>query len=255
MHYEVAGLGEPLLLIAGFGCDLAIWSLIVPTLARRFRVYAIDNRGIGRSTGVGAIESMQQLAEDTAGALDALDLESVHVVGHSMGSMIAQELALAHPGSVRSLALISSCAKPDSRGRAIIQSWGELPALLDVEASTRLILPWIYTEAFYATPGLLENLITLIVANPTQPAPATLRGQARAILEFNTCERLGEIRCPTLVLVGAEDLLLPPVAARHLADRIPSAELLILPGAAHGLLIETPDTVAQTLLAFVTQQG
>ncbi|CAN5208273.1 alpha/beta hydrolase [soil metagenome] len=255
MHYVATGLGEPVLLIAGFGCDQAIWSLVVPTLATRFQVYVIDNRGIGSSTGIGSVESMPQMAEDTAGALDALGLKSVHLVGHSMGSMIAQELTLKHPKRVKSLTLISSCSRQDSRGKALIKMWGELPARLDVESATRLILPWIYTEAFYATPGLVDNLVALIVANPAAHAPATLRGQAQAILEFNTSERLGEIRCPTLVVVGGEDILLPPAASQYLAQHIPFAELVVLPGAAHGLLVEAPEVVAQTLLAFLTQQA
>ncbi len=254
IYYEVAGSGEPLLLIAGFGCDHAIWTLVANELASRFTVYVFDNRGMGRSTGADSRINIQQMAMDAAGLIDSLGLSSVHVAGHSMGGMIAQELALARPEKVRSLVLLSSCSQQDNRGKAIIRSWGELPSVFDVETSTRLILPWIYTEAFYAAPGLIEGLIALILANPEPPAPAVLRGQAGAICEFDSSERLGGIRCPTLVVVGDLDILLPPAVARRLAARILGSELIVLEGTAHGLLIETPQQVAQAMRAFLLRQ-
>src|SRR5262245_26552811 len=140
LFYQVRGHGDPLLLIAGFGCDHTIWSLVVPALAAHHRVIAFDNRGVGRSSGPDTVTGIPQMAEDAAGLLGALGLDRVHVAGHSMGGMIAQELALAHPERVRTLTLLSSCARQDARGRAIIESWGDLPRLVDVATATRLIL-------------------------------------------------------------------------------------------------------------------
>src|SRR5262245_22618692 len=120
VYYEAHGAGDPLLLVAGFGCDHTIWSGLVPALAARHRVILFDNRGTGQTSG--AVTGVRQMADDAAGLLDALGPGPAHVAGHSMGGMIAQELALAHPGRVRSLALLSSCARLDDRGRAIIES-------------------------------------------------------------------------------------------------------------------------------------
>src|SRR5262249_51251302 len=101
LYYESRGTGDPLLLIAGFACDHTIWSLVVPILASRHRVVVFDNRGTGQTSSPDRDFSIRQLAEDAAGLLDAIGLTSAHVAGHSMGGMIAQELALAHPEKVR----------------------------------------------------------------------------------------------------------------------------------------------------------
>src|SRR5262245_58385262 len=166
IFHAVQGAGDPLLLIAGYGCDHTIWAPVVSRLASRHRVILFDNRGAGRTSGPDTDISIRQMAEDAAGLLDVLGLGRVHVAGQSFGGMIAQELALAQPARVRSLTLISSCARLDARGRAIIESWGDLPRLVDVVTSARLVLPWIYTSAFYARPGAVEQLLELIVANP-----------------------------------------------------------------------------------------
>jgi 3-oxoadipate enol-lactonase len=125
VFYEVQGAGEPLLLIAGFASDHMIWSKAVAGLARHYRVLVFDNRGVGQTSGAHTVLSIRQMAEDAAGLLDAVELNPAHVAGHSMGGLIAQELALAHPEQVRTLTLLSSCAQLDERGKAIIESWWE----------------------------------------------------------------------------------------------------------------------------------
>ncbi|MFT3879606.1 MAG: alpha/beta fold hydrolase [Gemmatales bacterium] len=117
LYYESIGTGEPLLLIAGFACDHTIWAKVVPALARLYRVISIDNRGMGQSPASKTPASVRDMAEDAAGVLKALGLGPVHVAGHSMGGMIAQELALAHPELVRSLSLLASFAQTDARGK------------------------------------------------------------------------------------------------------------------------------------------
>src|SRR5262245_57316151 len=93
IFYDVHGAGEPLLLIAGFACDHTIWSAVCPLLASRYRVIVFDNRGVGQTSAPEAAMTIPQMAEDAAGLLDGLGLGRVHVAGHSMGGMIAQELA------------------------------------------------------------------------------------------------------------------------------------------------------------------
>jgi 3-oxoadipate enol-lactonase len=100
---------------------------MIPLLASQYRVIVFDNRGVGQTSAPNTPHSIRQMAEDAAGLLDAMGLSRVHVAGHSMGGQIAQELALAHPGRVRTLMLLASCARLDERGKAVIESWGELP--------------------------------------------------------------------------------------------------------------------------------
>jgi pimeloyl-ACP methyl ester carboxylesterase len=254
IYYEVTGAGEPLLLIAGFACDLTIWSLVAKALGSSYRLIVFDNRGVGRSSAPDSPYTIQQMAEDASGLLDQIGVRLAHVAGHSMGGQIAQELALAHPEKVRSLMLLASCAKTDARNQAIIDSWGELPRQVDAATGARLSLPWIYTHRFYAYPGAIQQVIDFIVANPFPSSPLGILHQSRAVSQFDTTARLGAIRCPTLVLVGEEDILLPVRFSEELARGIPSAELVVLEETGHGLLIESPEVVVQAMLPFLAKQ-
>ena len=254
LYYEVRVAGDPLLLIAGFACDHTIWSLVVPALATHFRVIAFDHRGVGQSKASEVPASIGQMADDAAPLLDALAVGPVHVAGHSMGGMIAQELALARPERVRSLLLLSSCTRLDARGKTIIESWGELPRQVDAATMTRLILPWMYTSAFFARPGAVEQLVDQILSYPFPPTDAAIQSQSTAISRFDSSKRLSELVCPTLVAVGSDDILIPVEFSRQLARSIRKAELVVLEKTGHGLLIESPDAVAAVMLDFLLKQ-
>jgi len=251
VYYEVKGAGEPLLLIAGFACDHTIWSEIVADLAAHFRVVVFDNWGVGQSLSANSTTTIRQMAKDAAGLLDAIGLGPVHVAGHSMGGLIAQELALARPKQVRSLTLLSTCAELDARGKAIIESWGDLPRQVDPTTATRLILPWMYTNSYYAKPGAIDQIIKQILANPFPPSVVGIHGQSRAISACDTSDRLSDIHCPTLVVVGREDILLPVEFANQLVRGIEGAELVVLEKTGHGLLIESPRAVKAAMLDFL----
>jgi pimeloyl-ACP methyl ester carboxylesterase len=254
IYYEVYGAGEPLLLIAGFACDHTIWSLVIPVLARHYRVIAFDNRGLGQSSGPDVRASIRLMADDAAVLLNAIGIGPAHVAGHSMGGMIAQELALAHPDRVRNLLLLSSCVQMDARGKMIIESWGQLASLVDAATLSRLILPWIHTRAFFETPGAVEQLIDQFLSYPYPPTLQALHGQSLAISSFDVLKRLREIDCPTLVLTGRQDILFPVEFSEQLARGIRGAQLVALEETGHGLLIESPEPVAAAMVDFLMQQ-
>lgn len=254
IYYEVKGSGEPLLLIAGFSSDLTIWSKMVSPLAEKYRVIVFDNRGVGRSSAPDSPYTIRQMADDTAGLLDEIQVDKAHVAGHSMGGMIAQEFALAYPQKVRSLMLLATCAKPDERNRTIIESWGELPRQVDAATAARLILPWIYTSRFYTRPGAVQQVIDLSLNNPFPPPPHGIFHQSRAIMGFDTADRLGQIRCPTLVLAGQEDILLPVRWSEELVRGIPGAELVVLEKTGHSLEIESAEAVAAAMMTFLARK-
>jgi 3-oxoadipate enol-lactonase len=256
LYYEIQrsgiqGSGDPLLLIAGFACDHTIWALVLPALAARYRVITFDNRGIGQSSGSETVTSIRQMAEDSVALLDVIGLGPVHVAGHSMGGLIAQELALAHPQRVQSLSLLSTCARIDERGKAITDSWAELPRLVDAATMNRLLLPWMYTRAFYAKPGAIERVIDRILAYPFPPTAEVISRQCQALGKFQPSGELGDFNGPTGVFVGREDILTPVRLSEQLAKNIPNAELVILEETGHGMLIESPKQVADALLAFL----
>lgn len=253
LFYESLGTGEPLLLLAGFACDHTIWAKVVPTLARQYLVISIDNRGMGQSPASKTLASVRDMAEDAAAVLQALGLGPVHVAGHSMGGMIAQELALSHAELVRSLSLLASFAETDARGKAIIESWGDMPTKVDPLTMTKALLPWMYTNGFYSQPGVIDKLIQLILANPYPPSAQAIYDQSRAISASNTTNRLHEITCPTLILAGGEDILAPVSSSQQLAQGIRGSELVVLEKTGHGLLIETPEMVVKAMLGFLSR--
>src|SRR5262249_38438848 len=142
----------------------------------------------------------------------------------------------------------------DERGKAIIAMWGELPRLVDAVPTTRLILPWVYTAGYFAKPGAIERLMALILANPFPPDAQALYLQSQAISTCDTSDRLSELQCPTGVVVGSEDILLPVVFSQQLAQGIRGAELVVLEKTGHGLLIESPNGVATAMLDFLSRQ-
>ncbi|MBH8553397.1 alpha/beta hydrolase [Nostocaceae cyanobacterium CENA357] len=253
LFYDIKGTGEPLLLIAGFLCDHSYWSLIMQSLVSRYQVIRVDNRGMGRSSASDIPYTIQQMANDITVLLDRIGIDKVHVAGHSMGGHIAQELVLANPEKVQSLMLLSSLAKGDERFNSIIQTWGDLPNFIDLKLYEKIILPWIFTDEFYSIPGMVEQLIEWAIKYPFAPTTYTLYHHSRAIIGFDTSDRLKYINCPTLVLVGKQDILTPVKFSQELAQGIPNAELVVLERGGHGFLIESPEAVASAMLYALSQ--
>lgn len=251
LFFDIKGRGEPLLLIAGFLCDHAYWSLIMPSLVSQYQVIRLDNRGMGRSSAPESHYSLKQMASDVAGLLDHIAIDKVHLAGHSMGGQIAQELVLAHPEKVQSLMLLSSLAKGNELFNSIIETWGDLYSNVDLKLYEKVVLPWIFTDTFYSIPGMIEGLIEFAIRYPFPPATHSLYDHSRAMLDFDTTNRLQQIHCPTLVLVGKQDILTPLKFSQQLAQGISNAELVVLDGGGHGFLIESPDAVVSAMLNFL----
>lgn len=192
LFHQVEGEGEPLLLLAGFACDHTHWAMVKSALVNRYRVILPDNRGVGRSDAPDNQYSMRQMVDDIAGLLDYLEVEQTHVAGHSMGGQIAQEFVLANPARVRRLMLTSTWAAPDTLFGSVIQSWGELPRVTDprIRSFVWVILPWVFTDSFFETPGAVSEAISLWTANPFPPSSKGLYHQSRAILASNTTARI-----------------------------------------------------------------
>lgn len=253
LFYEIKGIGEPLLLISGFLCDHTYWSLIMPYFTSQYQIIRIDNRGVGRSSTPDSPYSLQQLAHDAAALLNHLNIHQVHVAGHSMGGQVAQELALLYPQKVKSLILLSSLARGDERFNHIINTWGELPQHIDTKLYQQLILPWIFSENFYSIPEMIEQLIEWAVNYPFSPPIHSIYHHSRAIIGGDTINRLQNILCPTLVLVGKQDILTPVKFSQQLAAGIPKAKLSVIDGGGHGFIIESPKIVATEMLNFLAQ--
>ncbi|MBI1846817.1 MAG: alpha/beta fold hydrolase [Candidatus Rokubacteria bacterium] len=254
MYYVEQGSGEPLVLIMGFSGDHTAWAFQMAEFAQRYRVIAFDNRGAGQTDQPDAPYTIPQMAGDTAGLMDRLGIERAHVLGVSMGGMIAQELALAHPGRVLSLQL--HCTHPGNDGymTALGDAWGTVRASLPLEQAQRTIFLWLFGHTTYnERPEFVEAILAGALANPYPQSLAGFRGQSAAVQAFSTRDRLPRITAPTLVSVADEDVLVPARFAREIAARIPGAELATIARAGHVYFWEMPEEFNRMCLEFLAR--
>jgi pimeloyl-ACP methyl ester carboxylesterase len=264
LYYEEHGSGDPLLLIMGLAADSTAWLFQIPDFARHYRTIAFDNRGVGRSAKPPGPYTIHGMADDAAGLLDVLRIERAHVVGVSMGGMIAQELALRHPDRVRGLVLGCTFPEPDAdaerqRQFSLAQFGGHVTATgeteIDVSAVDPLaffqhLLPRVFNQSFIDSelPKLLQIFGGALQYGFSMEA---ILAQVGATQAHDTLDRLGRIAAPTLVLTGDSDLLIPPTCSDTLAARIPDAKLAKIPGGSHGFNFETPDVFNRAVLDFL----
>ena len=252
MYYEERGSGFPLLLINGLGSDHREWLHQLPAFGARFRTIVFDNRGTGDSDVPPGPYTTAQMGDDAAALLGFLGISRSHVLGVSLGGMIAQEVALRHPGLVERLVL--GCTGPG--GKLSIRPTPEALAAFtlakgeDREAELRRMLPFLYTDACIRDrPGEIEGFLRRRLDHPTPPEGYL--AQLSAAVTHDASLRLGEIRAGTLVIAGDADRLVNWENSLRLAGRIPGARLVVLPGAPHRLFAETADAFNREVLRFL----
>jgi pimeloyl-ACP methyl ester carboxylesterase len=249
------GDGEPLLVINGTSQSLGFWVDLGQALAGQHRVITYDLRGMGGSSrGSGPI-SVASLANDALGLLDALEIERTHVLGYSLGSAIAQELALAAPDRVSSLVLNCTWARTDGFQRAMLTGlahpWrvGDLPSALS--ALGVAFSPQLLDSPEFG--ALIEQLLPLFPSTPQQIAVCA--EQWDADIAHDTLDRLGQITAPTLVVAGEQDLLTPPWHGTQVAEAIPGARLEMFtgPGSSHALGVERAEEFLPLVADFLAE--
>src|SRR5918998_4649515 len=238
---ERYGQGPGVLLIAGLSDPAEGWQLQLEGLADRYHLIAFDNRGTGRTSLPEEPLSATTMADDAGALLRALEIPSAHVVGFSMGSAIAQELALRHPRLVRSLVLVSTYARPDALWRFQLDFWRWLVEVAPSErAFFEAFFTWVYTPRAHAD-GTVGQLVEEALAFPHKQSVEAFQAQVDVCFTHDTVDRLPEIAAPTLVLSGELDILLPPRFGRSVAAGIPNARFEVMPGEAHQPFQEVPD--------------
>jgi pimeloyl-ACP methyl ester carboxylesterase len=192
------------------------------------------------------------MAADVVGLMDALGVARAHICGASMGGMIAQELALRHPARVRTLQLHCTAPVIDAYGRFLIDTLLAVKARGDREENVRAVMPWVLCRrTMIERPDFIRFWIERALAYPYPTGYEGLARQADAIRGHDTIARLGEIRVPTLLTTGAEDILVPPASSRELHARIPGAELVTIPDAGHLHFIEQMERFNAVCLEFL----
>jgi pimeloyl-ACP methyl ester carboxylesterase len=252
LSYYVDGSGPPVLLIMGLGGRGTDWNpAFVTAMAPRFEMIRFDNRGTGKSDCPEEAYSLEVMADEAVGVLDTLGRERAHVVGVSMGGMIAQLVALRHPDRVNRLVLIAthaggaSVTPPTPAAMAVLMGdRSRPPAELVRDSMVTITAPGFAARH----PEAIDAIVANAVAQPTPLA--SFARQMQAIMDSDRRTRLSEIRAPTLVVHGTDDPLVPHPNGELLAREIPGARLATLPGCGHMPMWECPSELVRTLSSF-----
>jgi 3-oxoadipate enol-lactonase len=243
LHWESFGEGPPVLLIAGQGMTADGWWATIPALSRSFRVIVFDNRDTGRSSRSRWGYTVAQMAEDAVAVLDAAGAKRASVYGISLGSLVAQEVALRYPDRVNAVVLGASSAggwaafKPSASSFA--QTFLVRVGVMGPEEALWAAVPYTYGEKTRRSHS--ERIATDIAHRLSSPPGAVAYlHQAAAVAAHDAYERLNQLSAPTLVVHGEEDVFIPPANALVLAEKIPGAQLRLWPDAGHMYPIDEP---------------
>lgn len=252
IYWESSGTGPDLMLVSGLGGGTWSWYGQVPFFQRFYRTISYDNRGAGRSDVPKGPYSIRQFAEDCLCLLDSLHVEEVFVVGLSMGGMIAQEVALMAPHRVK--ALVLGCTHfggelripPDPRAiQTLMNNDG-----LTYEQIIDKNLPLFFSAEFMkSSPETIDAYRQVQLSAPEQPLQA-FQAQLKAIQSHDCSERISGIRAPTLLVTGSRDILVPRENTYLMSEKLPHAEVVVIPGAGHALHVESRDELNEIIHHF-----
>ncbi len=252
--WKVVGQGDPVVFIQGVGLHGDGWLPQTAALSSRFRCLTFDNRGIGQSPLADAPITIEQMAADTLEIMNAAGFDAAHIVGHSMGGVIAQQIALTAPKRVRSLSLLCTSARGSDATRLSGKMiWLGLRSRVGSRRMRRYAFLEITMPADYlATQNrdALAERLAPIFGHDLADSPPIVMKQLSALKSFDVTARLAELTgIPTLVLSAKHDIIFPPACGRALAAGIPGARYVEVPEAAHGVTIQCPDLINAALLA------
>lgn len=250
IYWEEHGRGEPLLLIMGLGYTLDMWHRNLPALSERYRTIVFDNRGLGKSDVPPGPYSTSDMAADAIAVLDDAGVDKAHVLGASLGGLIAEELVLGHPHRVKSLIL--ACTHGGGTEHIVMPSQEVLDMLaarasMTAEEGVRAAIPFVY-HAETPRERIDEDLAIRL---RTFPSAEGYTAQLAAGLTHDAFDRLKDIKVPTLVIHGDSDALIPYTNAQILAREIPGAKVTIIPKASHVFFTDQPEASNEVVLSFL----
>lgn len=252
LAYDVRGSGPPVLLIQGAGLHGDGWMPQVDALAARYSCATFDNRGMGQSQPAGERLSIEQMSDDARAVMDALGWDAAHVVGHSMGGLIALDLALRAPARVRSLSLLCTFSRgADVTKPTLWMIWVGLRTRIGTRSQRRAaFLEMVMPPGFVRTPDLaaVSQRLAALFGHDLADQPTIVTRQLGAMSRYDATLRLGELaKIPTLVVSGELDRIARPEFGRKLAAGIPRARYVEIKGAAHGVPIHSPEVINSLL--------
>jgi 3-oxoadipate enol-lactonase len=253
IHYEMSGKpdGTPVVMIQGLGVDARGWSLQRPRFGRQHHVLTFDNRGVGETDRPAGAYDLEVMAADAIACMDAAGIERAHIMGASMGGVITQIIGVRYPDRVLSLVLACTACRHHQWRRELLDEWATdvaahgMGALVSSEGMHWLIGPRLQRRF-----GMFINILGRLVL---QTKPDSFVKQVRAILAMSDDMRdeLVHITAPTLVITGTQDSLTPVGDAEELNELIVGSKLVLVSGAAHGIMAETPNAFNRSVLEFI----
>ncbi len=242
VYYEAQGSGDAVLLLNGLGADHTAWSLLAEALQPRFRVVTFDNPGVGQTEGPAGPYTAPLFADVAAGLARSLEIDRAHVVGASMGGLVAQHVAVRHPELVRSLVLHCPWWRPDRHVTALVRSWQAIARAAGMRELVRQIWLWVFTPRYYEDhPEAFAELERLAEESPFRQSAEQFCDQAEACVGYEPLEAVSALAAPTLITVGERDILTPPAHSVALHQRIPASTLHVWPEMGHAPFWEIPE--------------
>ena len=232
IHYEEQGSGDPLILIMGLGAPASRWTDHAASYEKRFRCILMDNRGAGESDKPGGPYTTKMMADDTAGLMQVLGIESARIAGISMGSAIAQELALSYPKKIRSLVLISSWSRCDRYTQTVFEHLKKMRELASPADFVQLLQLWIASVPYYES-HFDEMVRDQTKAEEDYMSLQAFQAQSDACSMHNTFDRLDKIIAPTLLTVGDADIFTPLRLTVEMHERMPGSEMIVFKRLGH----------------------
>ncbi|HAT1849600.1 TPA: alpha/beta fold hydrolase [Legionella pneumophila] len=252
IYYELYGQGKPLVLIAGYCCDHTFWNAMLHELAEEFQILIFDNRGIGQTRDDGGSFTLEAQADDIMAFLEQLGFRNPSILGQSMGGAIAQLLARKHGKKISKLVILNSVAKFNTRANQAMESLLNLrKENISFDLLIEAGIPWFFSSEYLAEP---KNIAAFKENLKNNPYPQSLQDQARqfrSIPPFDSRGWLHEIKVPTLVIAAEDDILTLPAESQQLAQGIPNAQFITIPGG-HSSPLEHPALVNDAILKFLT---
>jgi 3-oxoadipate enol-lactonase len=251
LYFEEHGEGEPLVCLMGLSADVLAWTLQVPAFSARHRTVLVDNRDVGRSSRADGPYEIADMARDTLALADALELDTFHLLGYSMGGAIAQEIACQAHERIMTLTLSVTFASGGAWGRSLSDTWASRVHKISREEHIDELLLLNHSEAFFENAEAVAYMRGLMLENPHPQEPDAFCRQLAASSRHDTRDRLTSLALPTHVIGAERDILVPVWKAKELAELIPGAKLTLLEGAPHGALIEQAERFNEVVLEFV----
>ena len=251
LHYEALGQGNPLILIGGLTANCREWLQMEQALAKTFTVYKPDNRGAGETTGSCDAFTIEQMADDIAAFLQALNIPSAYMVGHSMGGAILQRVCMRHPSRVKAAIIASSFAAFPYAAQLYIENTATLiKAGLPLQTVLDIISTRLYGSSFLMNHEKMALEYKRLLTDKAPQSPENYWAQVMAIKHFDASHDLGNIKCPTLILNGEMDVLTPTYLSEALCQGIKKAQLTLIPDCGHMIPQEKPEAFVDIILDF-----